>query len=184
MVDLRERNPGPADELLHGCRMGDCLLRVGVERFDQDAHAAPRQARAHEGLCVGQRQEASLDAHPPRDEMCAQLGDSRLPLVRRHKLGQHRPARHQLEAPNRVGLDGRRCAEGHGNSRTGRPNRPQRCRARLGSQRFPACRVIRVEVENLGAGVDRGTPLFGKITRRSRCAEMVARAVERGFEQR
>jgi len=184
MVDLRERNPGPEEELLHGCRMGDCLLRVGVERFDQNAHAAPRQARAHEGLCVGQRQEASLDADPARDEMCAQLGDSRLPLVRRHKLGQHRPARHQLEAPNRVGLDRRRCAEGHGNPRACRPNRPQRCRAGLSRQSFPACRVVGVQVENLGAGLDRGAPVLGKLTRSSRYTGMVARAVERDLEQR
>jgi hypothetical protein len=64
--------------------MGDRVLRIRVERLDENAPAAVGQARPHEGLGVRQREEAGLDADPTGDEVLAELDNPGLALVRRH----------------------------------------------------------------------------------------------------
>jgi hypothetical protein len=151
--------------LLHRGRVSNRLIGVGLERFDEGSRAAVGQPSAHEGLSIGQTQQPRLDADATAHEVLAQLANAVLALVRRHELREHRPARHELEPPARLGLDARRRTQGDPDPRAQRADRLKRGRARLGCQRLATRSVVWMQVEHPSTGFSRRTSLLGEVLR-------------------
>jgi hypothetical protein len=184
MVYLFKPHASVSENLLDSRGMGNGVIWVRVERFDHRANAAPRNPRPRKTVRILLRQESSLDAYPPGGQELAQLQDARLSLVGGHQVGQFSPSFDQCQPAPWIGLDVSRGSQRHRNARAGGADRPQRGCANGGLQGLTPARVVRVNVQRPGAGINSSAGLPCNILRGPRSGRMLAVTVQRGLQQR
>lgn len=92
VVNLLQADASRNDDRFHCCRMLQRDLRLDVEWLDQDTTTAACQPRTCKGARILGTEQSRLDPHSPRQQMLAELANSRLALIRRHQIGQFVPA--------------------------------------------------------------------------------------------
>ena len=102
VVNLLQRDARGRHDGFHPGGVPNGIVRIGVQRLDEDAPAAARQAGTHEGSRIFDAHQSSLETDASRQQQLAKLYDSRLALIGSDQVRHVLPGFDGLETRSRV----------------------------------------------------------------------------------